>query len=190
MCYSLPFYCSKYEPIIWSSSNAFLYLRLRGSSPCYLSDLFNASENNTSTNLLSQALFCIFEIFILWHKINCKRLKFKKTSTCSYFQQKNTGSGTNELGIIIGLSVAVFAVMLFVVAFFISKSNGFRRGHLRFLRRGERKSAGRLQFRPETRLHVIENPIEKLEVRNLASSYHPHFFQTVSASLLSKYLED
>ena len=78
MCYSLPFYCSKYEPIIWSSSNAFLYLRLRGSSPCYLSDLFNASENNTSTNLLSQALFCIFEIFILWHKINCKRLKFKK----------------------------------------------------------------------------------------------------------------
>lgn len=54
---------------------------------------------------------------------------------------------------------------MIMIAFFISKSSGFRRGNLHFLRRGERKAPGRLQFRPEARLNVIENPIEQMEVR-------------------------
>ncbi|VDK32030.1 unnamed protein product [Taenia asiatica] len=77
--------------------------------------------------------------------------------------QKSSGPGVNNLGLAVGLSLGCFAVMVIVVAFFVSKSNGFRRGHLSFFRSGERKSFGRPQFRPETRLNVIENPIEKLE---------------------------
>lgn len=83
----------------------------------------------------------------------------------SWSKQKANEPGVNNLGLAIGLSLGCFAVMAIVVAFFVSKSNGFRRGQLSFFRSGERKSFGRPQFRPETRLNVIENPIEKLEVR-------------------------
>ncbi|VDM35210.1 unnamed protein product [Hydatigera taeniaeformis] len=80
---------------------------------------------------------------------------------------ESNASGVNNLGLAIGLSLGCFAILTIIVAFFISKSTGFRRGQLSFFRSGERKSFGRPQFHPETRLNVIENPIEKLEVRIL-----------------------
>ncbi|VUZ57102.1 unnamed protein product [Hymenolepis diminuta] len=80
-------------------------------------------------------------------------------------QPKKTGGKINTFGLAVGFGVACFAVTMIMIAFFISKSNGFRRGNLHFFRRGERKAPGRLQFRPEARLNVIENPIEQMEVR-------------------------
>ncbi|KAM3184193.1 hypothetical protein ACTXT7_008872 [Hymenolepis weldensis] len=78
-------------------------------------------------------------------------------------QTKKTGGKINMFGLAVGFGVACFAVTMIMIVFFISKSNGFRRGNLHFLRRGERKAPGRLQFRPEARLNVIENPIEQME---------------------------
>ncbi|KAH9286742.1 Calsyntenin-1 [Echinococcus granulosus] len=77
--------------------------------------------------------------------------------------QKTKNPGVNNVGLAVGLGVGCLAIIAIVVAFFVSKSNSFRRGQLSSFRRGERKSVGHSQFRPETRLNIIENPIEKLE---------------------------
>ncbi|VDO09700.1 unnamed protein product [Rodentolepis nana] len=77
--------------------------------------------------------------------------------------KKAEGGKINTFGLAIGSGVACFAVMAMVIAFFISKSNGFRRGKLRFFRRGGSKAPGHFQYRPEARLNVIENPIEQME---------------------------
>nr|CDS34366.1 calsyntenin 1 [Hymenolepis microstoma] len=77
--------------------------------------------------------------------------------------KKAEGGKINTFGLAVGSGVACFTVMVIVIAFYISKSNGFRRGKLRFLRRGGSKAPGRSQFRPEARLNVIENPIEQME---------------------------
>uniref|UniRef100_A0A5K3FR81 LAM_G_DOMAIN domain-containing protein n=1 Tax=Mesocestoides corti TaxID=53468 RepID=A0A5K3FR81_MESCO len=72
-------------------------------------------------------------------------------------------SKVNNFGLAVGLGVGGLAVVIIILAFFITKSTGFRRGQLSFFRRVDRKGTGRIQFRPEARLNVIENPIENLE---------------------------
>lgn len=80
-------------------------------------------------------------------------------------EKESQSSGINVVGLSVTLTICALSIIVLVVGFMVRNTNVCRRYRPALFGKKKHRSrgVGRLEFRPETRFNVTENPLENLE---------------------------